>query len=275
MATQNSRTKDTPGNGFPLRFQPALFAALLALCSALGEVSSAHGGLAEAEARLQSARSAWTTNRFNLELSWKLAEACFDRAEFATSNRERATLADEGIAVAREVVRRSSNSAPGHFYLAMNLGQLARTRTFSALGLVSEMERHFLAAVQNDPGFRFAGPERSLGMLYAEAPGWPTSIGSRSKARSHLQRAVELAPDYPENLLALLEAEWEFGERKRVSSRLPDLAATFERAKGPLAGKQYEEDWADWNRRAEKLRKQASTPELIPQGGVHSGDRAR
>jgi tetratricopeptide (TPR) repeat protein len=233
------------------------------------------GGLGEAEAQLQSARSAWTTNRFNLELSCKLAEACFDRAEFAANNRERAALAEEGIAVAREVVRRSSNSAPGHFFLAMNLGQLARTRTFSALGLVSEMERHFLSAVQSDPGFKFAGPERSLGMLYAEAPGWPTSIGSRSKARAHLQRAVELAPDYPENLLALLEAEWEFGERKRVLSRLPDLTATFERAKASLTGKQYEEDWADWNRRAEKLRKQATTPELIPQGRTRPGDRSR
>ena len=217
---------------------------------------SAGAALQEAELRYQAARRAWETNSLNLETSWKFAEACFDRGEHATSNKERAALAEQGIAAAREVVRRSSNSVPGRFFLALNLGQLARTRTFSALGLVSEMEQHFLVAVAIDPGFHNAAPERSLGMLYWNAPGWPTSIGSRNKARTHLQKAVGLAPEYPENLLTLLEAEWKWSERAKVIARLPELDSLFEKGKERFKGPEWTESWTEWRDRLEKLRKQ-------------------
>ncbi len=218
---------------------------------------SAAADLKEAELRYQAARRAWETNSLNLETSWKFAEACFDRGEHATTNnKERAALAEQGIAAAREVVRRSSNSVPGRFFLALNLGQLARTRTFSALGLVSEMEQHFLVAVVIDPGFHNAAPERSLGMLYWNAPGWPTSIGSRNKARAHLQKAVGLAPDYPENLLTLLEAEWKWSERAKVIARLPELDSLFQKGKEKFKGSEWTESWTEWRDRLEKLRKQ-------------------
>ncbi|HAM73694.1 MAG TPA: hypothetical protein DCM86_18830 [Verrucomicrobiales bacterium] len=217
------------------------------------------GGLPEAEARYRAARVAWETNRFDLERSSTLAETCFDRAEFCSADKERSALAEEGISASREVVRRSSNNVAGHFFLAMNLGQLARTRVFTALGLVSEMERHFLAAVALDPGFRDAGPERSLGMLYAQAPGWPTSIGSKSKARQHLQRAVDLAPDFPENLLSLLEAEMGFGDRRRVATRIPELDKTLARGRSLPALASRVEEWKEWESRAAALRKYADT----------------
>ncbi len=79
--------------------------------------------------------------------------------------------------------RANPNSAPAHYYLAMNLGQLARTEFLGALKLVREMEREFKTAAELDAQFDFAGPERSLGLLYRDAPGWPVSIGSKRKAR--------------------------------------------------------------------------------------------
>ena len=65
----------------------------------------------------------------------------------------------------------------------MNLGQLARTELLGALKLVKEMEREFKTAADLDKQFDYAGPERCLGLLYRDAPGWPASIGSRRKAR--------------------------------------------------------------------------------------------
>ena len=52
-----------------------------------------------------------------------------------------------------------------------------------------------------DPNYDLAGADRALGLLYYEAPGWPLSVGNKNKARQHLQRAVKLAPTYPENQL--------------------------------------------------------------------------
>jgi hypothetical protein len=60
--------------------------------------------------------------------AWQFGRACFDLAEFATNNTERASLAEQGIAACRQAMARESNSAPAHYYLGMNLGQLAETK---------------------------------------------------------------------------------------------------------------------------------------------------
>src|SRR5206468_1564673 len=135
----------------------------------------------EARARFQEA------NSNSVEADWQLGRACFDLADLARKDSERALLAEEGISACRSALARKYGSAPAHYYLAMNLGQLARTKSIGALKLVREMESEFKAAIELDEKFDYAGAHRSLGLLYKEAPGWPTSIGSRGKARSHLR----------------------------------------------------------------------------------------
>src|SRR5207248_6916974 len=107
----------------------------------------------------------------------------------------RAEIAEQGIAAARQGIERAPRLAAPHYYLALNLGQLARTKKLGALRLVDEMEAELKAAIALDPKFDYAGPHRSLGLLYADAPGWPTSIGNHSKARQHLHTAIELSPE--------------------------------------------------------------------------------
>ena len=125
--------------------------------------------------------------------AWQFARACFDFADFATNVTERAAIASQGIAACQELLARKTNSAPGHYYLAMNYGQLARAEapSLAAYRLVKQMEREFKAAADFDKSFDYAGPERNLGLLYRDAPGWPFSIGSRRKARDFLERAGE------------------------------------------------------------------------------------
>ena len=59
-------------------------------------------------------------------------------------------LAQQGIAACRQLIARTPKSAPAHYYLAMNLGQLARTELLGAFKLVREMEREFKTAVGLD-----------------------------------------------------------------------------------------------------------------------------
>ncbi len=135
----------------------------------------------------------------------------------------------------------------------MNLGQLARTKTLGALRLVDEMETEFQTARDLDEKFDYAGPDRNLGLLYAEAPGWPTSIGNRSKARHHLQRAVLLEPDYPENRLNLLEAYLKWGEKIGAQREFTATSELLPKAKKEFAGAQWEVSWLDWATRWKKL----------------------
>jgi hypothetical protein len=196
----------------------------------------------------------------DLEAAWQFALACFDWADLVPSNARRAEIAEQGIAASRRAIESNSRSGPAHYYLALNLGQLARTKKLGALKLVDEMETEFKAAIGLDPKVDYAGPDRSLGLLYMDAPGWPTSIGSRAKARLHLRTAVELCPSYPENLLCLLEAYLKWGDKSAVQSQLASAEEALQRAHQALSGEKWESGWQDWDQRWEKIKAKATEP---------------
>ena len=115
--------------------------------------------------------------------AWQFARACFDFADFATNDTQRADIARQGIAACRKLLARETNSAPGHYYLAMNFGQLARAEapSLAAYRLVKQMEHEFKTAADLDKNFDYAGPERSLGLLYRDAPGWPSASAAAAR----------------------------------------------------------------------------------------------
>ena len=192
----------------------------------------------------------------------EFARACFDFADFATNNDERAALAKQGIAECGQWLARESNSAPAHYYLGMNLGQLARTEFIGALKLVKEMEREFKTAADLDATYDFAGPERNLGLLYRDAPGWPTSIGDQKKALDFLEQAEKLAPDFPENTMNLVESDLQWNDLARAKKELAALDALWPAAQKKFAGENWERDWADWSARRDAARKKLD--ELSP-----------
>jgi tetratricopeptide (TPR) repeat protein len=190
----------------------------------------------------------------DLEAAWQFARACFDRAEFATNNSERAAIANQGIRAARAALSQNATNVPALYYLGMNLGQLARTRSLGALRLVDQMVELFAQARTLDPMFDFAGPDRNLGLLHREAPAI-ASVGNREKARVHLERAARLAPDYPENTLNLAESYFKWGNRKAASTQLQRLEQIWEEARKTLVSENWQAAWKDWTRRADDLRR--------------------
>lgn len=241
--------------------------SVLLVCAwvALVQITAAQPNLPEdekafityAEKTLQAARTRYYCDPTNAEAAWQLGRACFDRGEFATNDTERATLAVEGIDVMRQLVAREPKLAPGHFYLSMNLGQLARTKTLGALPIVDEMEHEFKAARALDEHFEHAGSDRNLGLLYFEAPGWPASIGSHSKARKHLERAVELAANFPENHLNLIEAYCDWKDRKGLRRELKAVEELWPVAKTNFTGEAWASSWVNWEKRLWKWKTKA------------------
>ncbi len=190
----------------------------------------------------------------NAEAAWQLGRAIFDRADYATNSVERAQLAEEGIAACEVAVSHEPKLAAAHYYLGMDLGQLARTKSVGALKIVKRMEKEFLAARDLDAKFDYAGPDRNLGLLYREAP--PVlSIGSRKDARQHLQRAVELVPQYPENQLNLIEAFIMWSELAEAQRSSKALDAIWAAASTNLVGVAWSGSWKDWEDRRAKAKK--------------------
>jgi tetratricopeptide (TPR) repeat protein len=227
---------------------------------ALAEPAAAGTGFAAyAQQSFQQAQARYQKAPGEAAAAWQFGRACFDLAEFATNNPSRASLAEQGIAACRLALARESDSAPAHYYLGMNLGQLARTRGLSALKLVDQMEREFMRARELDEPLDYAGPDRNLGLLYCDAP-VIGSIGSRTRAREHLRRAVEVAPQYPENRLSLIEAYVKWGDRTGAYRELQTLEAVWPAARTNLVGQAWAASWADWEPRLKKLKKKVEDP---------------
>lgn len=191
--------------------------------------------------------------------AWQVGRTCFDRADAATNDTERAEVAQKGIAACRQALEHDSNSAAAHYYLGLNMGELARTETLGALKLVRQMEREFTTARNLDQNFDYAGPDRCLGLLYRDAPSFG-SIGSRTKARQHLERAVQLAPDYPENRLNLLESYLTWGEHDNAQRELTQLESLLPTARTKFSGPAWSSSWTDWDSRLQAARRKLEQP---------------
>lgn len=209
--------------------------------------------LARAQADYIAAQKHHEADRTNNLTAGEFARAVFERAEFSTNDTERAALAVQGIAACRKLIARDPKSAPGHYYLGLNLGQMARTKLLGALKIVDEMEREFKTARTLDERLDHAGPDRCLGLLYYEAPAIG-SVGSRSKARKHLERAAELAPDFPPNRLSLAEAYVKWREKNLLKRELAALEKLWPAAKASFP----DADWPAWSRRWQRLKADAA-----------------
>jgi tetratricopeptide (TPR) repeat protein len=202
------------------------------------------------------ARIRYEQDRSDMENAWQFGQACFELADVVASNARRARLANEGMDACKAVLERNPKLAPAQYYLALNVGQLARTKSVGALKLVSQMEAGLKQSIRLDPAVDFAGPYRSLGLLYRDAPGWPVSVGSRSKARQHLQKAVELRPDFPENWLCLLESYSQWSDKRALEPQIKKVDELLVAARKKYNGETWAVAWQDWERRWNALLKQ-------------------
>lgn len=180
-----------------------------------------------------------------------LGRATYDWAELATNSDQRAAIARAGIAACRQLIERDPKSAPGHYYLGMDYGELAAAEapSLQAYKLIREIEHEFKTANDLDEKFDFGGPPRCLGLLYRDAPGWPISIGNNRKAREFLDRAAELAPDFPENQMNLVESAILWHEAPDAEKAWQKLNALWPAARTNLSGLAWEQSWDDWTKR--------------------------
>jgi tetratricopeptide (TPR) repeat protein len=221
--------------------------------SLAGEADQSAIFFQRAEKAYQTARARYHREPTNAEAAWQFGRACSDRADVSRHDKEKAALAQEGILACRQALLDNPKSAWAHYYLGIDLGQLASTRGLGALPELKEMEEEWAAAVRLDPDIDHAGPDRCLGLLYSQAPGWPLSVGSQAKAIQYLTSALRLAPTYPDNLLSLTEAhlKWnEYTPARGIAARIPTV---FTQARKELAGPDWESSWVDWDRRWEAI----------------------
>jgi tetratricopeptide (TPR) repeat protein len=207
----------------------------------------------------EAAKLRFQTETNNAEAQWQFGRAAFDWAEFATNNAQRIEIAQQGIEACRKLIATDPKSAPAHYYLGLDLGRVADSKhNIEGLTIVDQMESEFTIVLGLDPLFDYGGANRNLGLLYCQAPGWPISIGSKAKARQHLQDAIKRAPGYPENHLNLIEALIKWGEKPAAVQQLKALDDIWADAQKKLTGEDWTASWADWEKRRNDARSASS-----------------
>lgn len=243
---------------------PTAIGCLLWFCLGLAMIASfsAEAAPPDVPAIIQRnydvARSNYLAHPGDDTAAWQLGHACFDRAEYSRDSAERAALANEGMAACAKVMARNPNLAAGHYYMAMNMAQLARTKLLGALPLVNQMEAEWKKARNLDERIDYAGPDRYLGLLYRDAPGWPVSVGDTSKGKKLLRRAAEISPNFPENYLNLIESYLQWDETSAAVRTLAKLREILPAAHTEFAGEYWQESWKDWDHRLQKIESKLS-----------------
>jgi len=137
-------------------------------------------------------------------------------------------LAQAGIRSADACLDKSPNLAGCYYWRAVNTGLYYKIRIIGYQDGIKKMISDCDKINSLDPSYNNAGAYRMLGEIYTQLPqtgAHPDSvIRDLVLAEQYLQKAVELAPDYPENHLALAEAL--YGQKK-----ISESTAQLEKAK--------------------------------------------
>ncbi|HEY3354161.1 MAG TPA: TRAP transporter TatT component family protein [Polyangia bacterium] len=178
----------------------------------------------------------------------KMSHAWFYKGYLAPAgSKERERAFDHGKTCGLEAITLAPRSAYGNFWYGSNLGMLGICKgVMASLRSIDPMRKTMEVVLQEDEGFFFAGPHRALAQLYHQAPGWPISIGNKTTAGEHYERALELAPGFFHNRLLVAQYYLDVGRKAQAREHLDWLLAA------PVNPDHAIED-GDYRRQAEKL----------------------
>jgi len=123
-----------------------------------------------------------------------------------TDPARRAEIAVSAVHTAQWCGRRRPEDPACDYWLALAVGVQAREVRSTVDDGLKTMVAALQRAVDRDPVYDEAGPERVMALVLLRAPGWPLGPGDIESGLEHARRAASLRPGYAPNLLALAEA---------------------------------------------------------------------
>lgn len=144
----------------------------------------------------------------------ELARASEKSALAAMSSKDRSdtkSFAENGVKEANLCLKNAPEAAACYYWRAVNTGLYYKIRIIGYQTGLKQMISDCEKVIDLAPSYEKAGAYRILGEIYTSVPqtgAHPDSvIRDLSKAEEFLLKAVEIAPDYPENHLALAEVQ--------------------------------------------------------------------
>jgi len=182
-----------------------------------GEAKSVDQWL-EVEAQLQKIKG--DVAQFD-EWAWRMGRIYYDLGKNSSGEAQEKYF-NQCMTKAGEALSVNSNSAPGYFYKGLCIGKLGEARgLWSSLDAIDPLRENMTKALKLEPAFDHGGPHRALGKLYFELPFFLGGDGDL--AVQHLEKALNLGPDYGDNYYFLAEAYQARGKRNKARDTLSQL----------------------------------------------------
>ncbi len=141
------------------------------------------------------------------EILWRGSRAGSWAARRVPEEARKARFAESAVKLANAAVVADPGRPEGHYYHAIAAGLLASADHGYGLDAMKIMMEDASRLVHIDERWNYAAAHRLLGNFYHKSPGPPIGKGSNRKAREHLDRAVQLSPEYPGNWISLIELD--------------------------------------------------------------------
>lgn len=137
------------------------------------------------------------------------------------------------------------NRGDAHYWKGAVLLHTAEAE--SSYGRMKEGLQEMLSAEKLDPRVDHGGPDRMIGRVYQETPGWPF-LGSRPKAIEYYKKSIDIAPHFALTHLWLAETYQADGQKDKAREEAGSAANEPPR-------KGHEKEDGETARKAEELLK--------------------
>ncbi len=125
--------------------------------------------------------------------AWKFsAVARFFGNYFVKGVEEKKKIFEEAKDTALFATKENPKGVEGHYYLGVAYGSWAEvTGVMNSLFLAGPIIDEMTKVISLDPKFRNGSAYAIRGRVYHKAPGWPVSVGDKSKAQKDFEEAVK------------------------------------------------------------------------------------
>ena len=183
---------------------------------------------------------------------WKVAEQFANAYEHAKNRGQRLDYAKRGIEYAKACIEEDPKNPACYYFRAINTGLYYKSKVVGYQKGLKAMVEDCTKVTTLDPKYDHAGGYRVLGMIYTEVPAFSLKADSvlrdLDKAVFYLLKAIEIAPDYPENYIALSNAYLKANDRE-------EAALAIIKAKTALPEWKDHPQYHNWKKDIKKLSK--------------------
>lgn len=198
----------------------------------------------------EAARAADPTDPQRYRYLTDAAQYAVWAAQYTDDADRQSDLAEQAITLCNTAIQAESGRVEGYFYRAVAIGLFVQENKLKGRSGMSDIRADARRAIELDSTFSHGGPYRVLGTLYLRAPAPPTGLGSVRRALQSLERAYEVAPTHPGNILRLAEAHLEADHPQEAASLLDRFDSVLDSYDGPDLTEEA------WRKEAKDLRSQ-------------------